>query len=145
MTTATAKFKNNNITTHTSNMSSRLATTYKAHALKHILKQLMFASAAFHLKTGNTIAHSGDTQIFVMEGTPIVNKQITTHPLKVLLANGHQVMSTHMCDLFYHRPPLCPIGTYNSGPINCFTLWHKSIDGGLMQSHVRQATMCCML
>jgi hypothetical protein len=145
MTTATAKFKSDDITVPTSNMSSHLATTYKARALKHILKQLMFASAAFHLKTGNTIAHSGDTQIFVMEGTPIVNKLITMHPLKVLLADGHQVMSTHMCDIVYHQPPLCPIGTYNSGPLNCFPLWHKSIDGGLMQSHVRQATMCCTL
>ncbi len=34
-----------------------------------------------------------------MDGTPMVNKQPTTRPLKVSLANGRQVMSTHMCDI----------------------------------------------
>jgi hypothetical protein len=34
-----------------------------------------------------------------MDGTPVVNKQPITRPLKVSLANGRQVMSTHMCDI----------------------------------------------
>ncbi len=34
-----------------------------------------------------------------MEGTLVLNKQITTCPLKVALADGRQVMSTHMCDI----------------------------------------------
>jgi hypothetical protein len=34
-----------------------------------------------------------------MDGTPVVNKQPMTQPLKVSLANGRQVMSTHMCDI----------------------------------------------
>jgi hypothetical protein len=33
------------------------------------------------------IADLGATQIFVMEGTPVLNKQITTCPLKVALAD----------------------------------------------------------
>jgi hypothetical protein len=57
------------------------------------------AGAAFRLTTDNAIADSGATQFFVMDGTPILNKRLTTRPLGVSLANGHQVMSTHMCDI----------------------------------------------
>ncbi len=106
----TAILEDNNITVLTSNMTSCLATTYKARALKHVLKQPAFASAAFHLKTDNAIADSGATQIFVMEGTPIVNKWITRHPLKVLLADGCQVMSTHMCDIIIKSLPFVLTG-----------------------------------
>ncbi len=45
------------------------------------------------------IADSGVTHIFVMEGTNVINKRRTTCPLKVTLANGWQVVSTHMCDI----------------------------------------------
>jgi hypothetical protein len=34
-----------------------------------------------------------------MDGMPVHNKQQTTCPLKVALANGRRVMSTHMCDI----------------------------------------------
>ncbi len=34
-----------------------------------------------------------------MDGTPVVNKRATTHPLKVALADGRMVLSTHMCDI----------------------------------------------
>jgi hypothetical protein len=34
-----------------------------------------------------------------MEGTNMINKQCTTYPLKVALAYGRQVMSTHMCNI----------------------------------------------
>ncbi len=34
-----------------------------------------------------------------MEGTPVLNKQPTTCPLRVYLADGRQTMSTHMCDV----------------------------------------------
>ncbi len=34
-----------------------------------------------------------------MDGTLVVNKHPTTRPLKVLLADGRQVMSTHMSDI----------------------------------------------
>jgi hypothetical protein len=47
----------------------------------------------------SAIADSGATQIFVMEGTPVVNKRPTSTPLKVALADGRHVLSTHMCDI----------------------------------------------
>jgi hypothetical protein len=57
------------------------------------------AGAAFRLTTDNAIADSGATQIFVIDGTPVLNKQPTTRPLHISFADGHQVMSTHMCDI----------------------------------------------
>ncbi len=45
------------------------------------------------------IADSGATQIFIMEGTPVTNKRTTDCPLKVALADGRRVMSTHVCDV----------------------------------------------
>ncbi len=48
----------------------------------------------------DAIADSGTMQIFVMEGTLVINKCKTTQPLKVALADGRQVISTHMCDIY---------------------------------------------
>jgi hypothetical protein len=48
------------------------------------------------LKTRNAIAESSTTQIFVMEGTPVIYKRVTTNPLTVSPADGRQVSSTHM-------------------------------------------------
>ena len=45
------------------------------------------------------IADSGATQIFIMDGTPVINKRPTYCPLKVALADGQKVMSTHICDV----------------------------------------------
>jgi hypothetical protein len=110
MSTVTAKLEDNKITVTMPNMSPCAATAYKAHAFEHILTQLVFASAAFCLKTDNAIADSEATQIFVMEGTPIENKRITMHPLKVLLANGRQVIFTHMCNIIIGSLPFVPTG-----------------------------------
>jgi hypothetical protein len=55
------------------------------------------ALAAMESQTRDAIAGSGATQIFVMEGTPMKNKRCTTCPLKVTLADGQQVWTTHMC------------------------------------------------
>ena len=55
------------------------------------------ALAAMESLTRDAIADSGVTQIFVMEGTPVKNKRLTTCPLKVTLADGQQVWTTHMC------------------------------------------------
>jgi hypothetical protein len=57
------------------------------------------APAAMEAPTGDTIADSGVTQIFVMEGTLVKNKRPTTCPFKVALADGQQVWTTHMCDI----------------------------------------------
>jgi hypothetical protein len=53
----------------------------------------------FALKTKDAIADSGATQIFIMKGTPVINKRITHFPLKVSLADGREVLSTHECDV----------------------------------------------
>ncbi len=82
---------------------------YKARAIEHIIKNEI-ADGVFRLTTDNAIADSGATQIFVMDGTPVVNKRLTTRPLKVSLADGRQVMSTHMCDILINGLPVVLTG-----------------------------------
>jgi hypothetical protein len=43
-------------------------------------------------------------------GTPVVNKQPMTQPLKVFLADERQVMSTHMCDIHIKGIPFVLTG-----------------------------------
>jgi hypothetical protein len=57
-----------------------------------------------------TIADSGATQIYVMKGIDIINKRHTTHPLKVTLADGWQVVSTHMCNIHIDGLPFVLTG-----------------------------------
>jgi hypothetical protein len=40
-----------------------------------------------------------------MEGTPVINKRVTTNPLTVLLANGRQVSLTHICNIHIEGLP----------------------------------------
>ncbi len=70
-----------------------------------LLQNEQFAGAMFQLNTAATIADSGATQIFVMEGTNIINRCRTTRPLKVTLADGRQVVSTHMCNIYIDGLP----------------------------------------
>jgi hypothetical protein len=93
------KDNDDNVTVVASNMSNGSTHSYKARALTHILNQSEFSGATFCLNIKDAIADSGAMQIFVMEGTPVINKRKTTQPLKVALANGRQVMSTHVCDI----------------------------------------------
>ncbi len=58
----------------------------------------------------DSITDSGATQIFVMDGTPVVNKQKTTHPLRVALADGRMVTSMHMCDIHIKGLPITLTG-----------------------------------
>jgi hypothetical protein len=60
--------------------------------------------------TGNAIADSGATQIFVMENTPVINKRVTANPLIVSLVDGHQVSSTYMCNIHIEGLPFPLIG-----------------------------------
>jgi hypothetical protein len=62
---------------------------FRSHALNHFLTSTNFAGALLTLKTGDAIADSGATQIFVIDGTPVINKRVTTNPLTVSLADGH--------------------------------------------------------
>jgi hypothetical protein len=88
------------ITIPASNVANKCWTikSYCTCALEHIVHQEL-AGGVFQLPTKHAIADLGATQIFVMDGTPVINKRPTTQPLRVALADGHQVMSTHMCDI----------------------------------------------
>ena len=66
--------------------------------------------AELRLDTHDAIADSGATQIFVMDGTPVNNKSPTTRPLKVALADGRIVLSTHMCDIKIDGLPMVLTG-----------------------------------
>jgi hypothetical protein len=57
------------------------------------------ALAAMESPTKDAIADSRATHIFVMEGLLVKNKRRTTCPLKIMLADGQQVWTTHMCDI----------------------------------------------
>ncbi len=63
---------------------------YESHAPAHILTQSDFSGATFCLNIKDAIAESGTTQIFILEGTPVINEWKMTQPLKVALANGRQ-------------------------------------------------------
>jgi hypothetical protein len=54
------------------------------------------ALVAMESPTKDTIANSGVTQIFVMEGMLVKNKRCTTCPLKVTLAKGNR-FGPHIC------------------------------------------------
>ena len=62
------------------------------------------------IASNEAIADLGATQIFVMDGIPVHNKQKTTCPLKVALANGRRVTSTHMCDIIIPGLPTKLVG-----------------------------------
>jgi hypothetical protein len=94
-----------NITVVAWNLFTGSTRLYKSHALTHILTQSELSGATFHLNIKEAIADSGATQIFVMEGTSVINKCKTTQPLKVALNNGRQVMSTHMCNIYIKSLP----------------------------------------
>jgi hypothetical protein len=88
-----------------SNVSYGSTHSYKACALTHILNQSEFSGVTFCLNIKDAIADSGEMQIFVMEGIPAINKHRMTQLLKVALANGRQVMSTHMSDIYIEGLP----------------------------------------
>jgi hypothetical protein len=69
-----------------------------------------FANAAMPTLAKMAIADSGAMQIFIMEGTPVTNKCLTNRPLKVALADGRTVMSTHICDIYIPGLPIVLTG-----------------------------------
>ena len=66
--------------------------------------------AAMKIASNEAIADSGATQIFVMDGIPVHNRQRMMCPLKVALADGRKVMSTHMCDIIIPGLPTMLVG-----------------------------------
>ncbi len=81
-------------------VSTSSTRSYKSRALAQVLTQSEFYGAIFCLNIKDAIADSGATQIFVVEGTPVISKRKTTQALKVALTDGRQVMSTHMCNIY---------------------------------------------
>jgi hypothetical protein len=110
--TTTTTRNEDNVTVITSNISSR---PHNPNVLTHAL-----AMASVTLKTKDVISDSGATQIFVMENTPIINKCIMDSPLKVALADGRKVFSTHECDI--HIVGLPTVLTGNITPDLSFAL-----------------------
>jgi hypothetical protein len=102
---------NDDITIPASNVADKRWTikSYCTNALKHIVHQEL-AGGVFQLPTTHAIANLGATQIFVMDGTPVINKRLTMQPLQVALADGCQVMSTHMCDIQIDGLPVTLMG-----------------------------------
>ena len=94
--TVTSILDDDDITVHTSNVSSQPQSV--CHAVGHIA-QVALAGACSDDTPPLSIADSGATQIFVMDGTPVINRRPMTRPLKVALADERIVTSTHMCDI----------------------------------------------
>jgi hypothetical protein len=113
------------------NVSNGSTHSYKARAIPHILNQSEFIGASFCLNIKDTIADSNAMQIFAIEGTPIINKCRTAQSLKVYLADGRQVMSTHVCDIFIEHLPTILTGHIVSN-LSIATLFgiHALTDAG---------------
>ena len=62
------------------------------------------------IASNEAITDLGATQILVMDGIPVHNKQKTTCPLKDALAHGRRVMSTHMSDIIFPGLPTMLVG-----------------------------------
>ena len=58
------------------------------------------------IETTYAIADTGATSIFIMEGVPVKNKRVASHPLTINLPNGAKVRSTHECDVMYPGLPV---------------------------------------
>jgi hypothetical protein len=102
---------NDDITIPVSNVADKRWTikSYRTRALKHIVHQEL-AGGVFQLPTKHAITDLGATQIFVMDGTPVINKRPTMRPLRVTLVDGRQVMSTYMCDIQIDGLPVTLMG-----------------------------------
>ena len=99
------------ITVVTSNISdgstNSLESAFSSFAPR---QQSKWAYAAMTITSNEAIADLGATQIFIMDGTPVHNKQKTMRPLKVALADGRRIMSTHMCNMIIPGLPTMLVG-----------------------------------
>ncbi len=83
------------ITVITSNVSNGSMTSLEsAFSSFAPRQQSKWAYATRTIASNEAIADSGATQIFVMDGTPVHNKQKRTCPLKVALADGRWVLQS---------------------------------------------------
>jgi hypothetical protein len=70
-----------------------------------------------------------------MEGTTAINKHLTTLPLKVSLADGHQVMSTHMFHIKTDGLPLVLTGHIIPDLSIASLFWNTSAKRGRLQRY----------
>ncbi len=99
------------ITIVTSNVSNGLTTSLESAFSSFAPRQQSKCAYTTMMITSNeAIADLGATQIFVIDGTPVHNKQKKMCPLKVALADGCRVMSTHMCDIIIPGIPTTLVG-----------------------------------
>jgi hypothetical protein len=99
------------ITVVTSNVSDGSTTSLESAFSSFAPRQASkWAYAVMTIASTEAIADSGGTQIFVMDGIPVHNKQKTTCPLKVALADRRRVTSTHMCDIIIPGLPTTLVG-----------------------------------
>jgi hypothetical protein len=77
--------------THSAAHSTNTISTKIAPEQQHYANML--------IKMSYAIADTGATSIFVMEGTPMDNVQLTAHPITINLPDDKKVLSTHTCDI----------------------------------------------
>jgi hypothetical protein len=134
--------EDDNMTITTSNVSTYAIVSYKACALSALMQNKQFAGAMLQLNMAAAIADSGTTQIFVVEGTNIINKCRTTRPLKVTFADGRQVVSTHMCNVHIDGLPFVLTGhiIYQLPPYS-----NTSVNRSRLQHHIQQTQVHCAI
>jgi len=99
------------ITVITSNVSDGSTTSLESAFSSFASQQASkWAYATMTIATNEEIADLGATQIFVTDGIPVHNRQKMTCPLKVSLADGGRVTSTHMCDIIIPGLPTTLVG-----------------------------------
>jgi hypothetical protein len=99
-----------NDTVIASNVLAPSTQSFKSCALCHFLTSPNYASTLLALNTNDIIANLGATQVFAMARTPVINKRITTNPLKMSLADGRQATPTHMGDIYIDCLPFPLMG-----------------------------------
>jgi hypothetical protein len=134
-----------NVIVTTSNVSTYAVGSYKARALSALMQNKQFAGAMLQLNTAAAITDSSTTQIFVMEGANSINKCPITRPLKVILANGWQVVSTHMCDIHIGGLPFVLTKHIITGLINCLPIWNTSVNRSRLRCHIQQTQVHCVI
>jgi hypothetical protein len=61
-------------------------------------------------KISHAIMDTGATAIFIMEGTPVENKQVATKPLIIYLPDGSKIKLLHCCNITIPGPPVILTG-----------------------------------
>ena len=112
-----------NKTVITSNKTGRTITSDQQYTKKSTQQSSIAATArsifgtptqqclnAITIDISHAIADTGATNVFIMEGAPVNNKQKTSKPLTINLPDGSKVKSAYECDITIPRLPQTLIG-----------------------------------